>query len=136
MSRSTRSLINSVSRFLFKYHLTPHSTIGISLAKLLLLISWYLTWQPRSHDKRSKQQTFTIGANVLVLNALTGPEWLLGIVINSRGPVFYTVKLSDGCLIKCHVDHLRKTAVVASDHETFTVVPRENEVFRVLWLRI
>ena len=74
--------------------------------------------QKTHHDKKSKQQTFTVGANVLVRNFSTGPEWLLGTVIDSRGPVSYKVKLSDGRLIKHHVDHLRKTEVVSTDHET------------------
>ena len=123
-----------MSRFLFKYRLTPHSTTGISPAELLLghrphshfdfMVPNLVTKvrnkqfsQKIQHDKKSKPRTFTIGSNVLVRNFSTGPEWLLGTVVNSRGPVSYIVKLSDGRHIKRHVDHLRKTEVTATDHE-------------------
>lgn len=126
------ALSTCVSRFLFKYHLTLHSTTGISPGELLLgnrfhshfdfMVSNLATKvrnkqfsQKTQCNKRSKQQTFTVGVNVLVRNFSTGPEWLLGTVINSRGPVSYTVKLSDGHHVKCYVDYLRKTAVVVSE---------------------
>ena len=48
-------------------------------------------------------------------------QWLLGTVVNSRGPVSYIVKLSDGRHIKRHVDHLRKTEVTATDHDEVSV---------------
>ena len=77
--------------------------------------------QKTQHDKKSKPRTFTIGSNVFVRNISTGPEWLLGTVVNSRGPVSYIVKLSDGHHIKRHVDHLRKTEVTATDHDEVSV---------------
>ena len=117
------ALSTCVSRFLFKYWLTPHSTAEICPAELLLgcrpcshfdfMLPNLATKvqnkqfsQKTHHDKRSKH----CGCQCF--------EWLLGTVINSRGPVSYKVKLSDGRLIKRHVDHLRKTEVVSTDHET------------------
>ena len=62
----------------------------------------YVAWQPLptkvrnkqfsqkiQHDKKSKSQTFINGSNVLMHNFSTGPEWLLGTVVNSQGPVSY-----------------------------------------------
>ena len=91
-------LSTCVSRFLFKYHLTPHSTTGKSPAELLLgcrpcshfdfMVPNLATKvrhkqfsQKTQHDKKSKPR---IGSNVLVHNFSTGPEWLLGTVVNSR----------------------------------------------------
>jgi len=128
-------LSTCVSRFLFKYHLTHHSTIGVSPAELLL------ECRPRSHfdfmlpnlenklqnkqysqkvqhDKKSKPQTFTIGSNVLVRNFCIGSEWLLGMIVNARGPVSYIVKLSDGRHIKHQVNHLRHTDIAVTDQAT------------------
>ena len=42
----------------------------------------------------------------------------IGTIVNSRGPVSYIVKLTNVRHIKHHVDHLRKTEVPTSDHDT------------------
>jgi len=39
-------------------------------------------------------------------------------IVNTRGPVSYIVKLSDGCHIKHHVDHLRNTEITVTDQAT------------------
>jgi len=36
-------------------------------------------------------------------------------IVNTRGPVSYIVKLSDGWHIKCHVHDLRNTDITVSD---------------------
>jgi len=129
------SLSIRVSRFLFKYRLTPHSTTELSPAELLLgccphshfdFMLPNLASKVRSkeysqkvqHDKKSKPQIFSIGSNVLVHNFSTGPEWLLGMIFNTRGPVSYIVKLSDGHHIKHHVDHLRNINIAVTDQAT------------------
>ena len=130
------SLSTRVSRFLFKYRMTPHSTTGISPAELLLerrprshfdfmlpnlaskIRSKQLA-QKVQHDKKSKPRTLKIGSNVLVRNFSTGPEWLFGTIVNTKGPLSYIVKLSDGRYFKRHIDHLRKTDI--TDH--YATVP-------------
>ena len=130
------SLSTRVSRFLFKYRLTPHSTTGISPAELLLgchprshfdfmlpnlaskIRSKQLA-QKVQHDKKSKPRTLKIGSNVLVRNFSTWPEWLFGTIVNTKGPLCYIVKLSDGRYFKRHIDHLRKTDI--TDH--YATVP-------------
>ena len=118
------ALSTRVSRFLFKYRLTPHSTTGISPSELLLghrprlhfdfmvpnlatKVRNKQTTQKAQHDKKSRARTFSVGSNVLVRNFTTGPEWLFGTIVSSKGPVSYLVKLTDGHHIKRHVDHLR-----------------------------
>ena len=124
-----------VSRFLFKYRVTPHSTTGISPSELLLgrrpcshldfmvpnlgtKVRNKQTTQKAQHDKKSRARTFSVGSNVLVRNFTTRPEWLFGTIVSSKGPVSYLVKLSDGRHVKCHVDHLRKTEITATSHDT------------------
>ena len=84
-------LSTRVSRFLFKYHLIPHSTNGISPAELLLgrcsrshfdfMVPNLATKvrhkqfsQKTQHDKKSKPRTFTTGSNVILRNFSTGPR--------------------------------------------------------------
>ena len=51
-------------------------------------------------------------------NFSAGPEWIVGTIANSRGPVSYIVKLTDGRHVRRHVDHLRKTEAPTSEHDT------------------
>ena len=76
------------------------------------------TTQKAQHDKKSRPRTFSIGSNVLVHNFTTGPEWLFGTIVSSKGPVSYLVKLYDGHHIKRHVGHLRKTEITVTSHDT------------------
>ena len=92
-----------LSRFLFRYRLTPHSTMGVSPAELLL------GRRPRSHldlarpnlqdqilGKQLIQQTnrggkarrkFEDGASVFAKNFSTGSTpWLPGVIARASGP--------------------------------------------------
>ena len=119
-------LSTRVSRFLFKYRLTPRSTTGTSPAELLLgrrprshfdFMIPNLTSKVRNkqllqktqHDKKSKPRVFAIGTKVLLRNFSAGPKWIVGTIVNSRGPVSYMVRLANGQDVRRHVDHLRKT---------------------------
>jgi len=44
---------------------------------------------------------------VFVENFGQGSKWLAGIIDEVRGPLTYMVKLSDGRLVRCHVDYIR-----------------------------
>ena len=93
-----------MSRFLFKYCLTPHSTTGTSPAELLLgrrprshfdFVIPNLSSKVRNkqilqkiqHDKKSKPRVFAMGTKVLLRNFSAGPEWIVGTIVNSREPV-------------------------------------------------
>ena len=100
---SKDSLETQISRFLFRYRITPHSTTAVSPAELLL------GRRPRSHldfvrphleqqvqDKQLAQQAnrggrvakeFADGSLVFAKNfAVTGPRWLSGTISRSCGP--------------------------------------------------
>ena len=129
------SLSTRVSRFLFKYRLTPHSTTGTSPAELLLgrrprsyfdfmipnlssKVRNKQILQKAQHDKKSKPRVFTMGAKVILRNFSAGPAWIVGTIVNSRGPVSYIVKLTGGRHVRRQVDHLRKTEAPTPDHDT------------------
>ena len=59
-----------------------------------------------------------MGTKLLLRNISAGPEWIVGTIVNSRGPVSYIIKLTDGRHVRRHVDHLRKTETPTFDHDT------------------
>ena len=124
-SSCAESLETRLSRFLFWYRLTPHSTTGVPPAELLLgriprsqldLLKPELSTkvqlkqesQKRNHDIHTKGREFQIGDQVFVKEFPSGKDWLEGTITEVRGPLTYHVTLSDGRVIRRHVDHLRK----------------------------
>jgi len=131
---SKGSLEMQISRFLFHYHLTQHTTTGVAPAELIL------GRRPRSHldlvkpDLRQQVQSkqmvqltksggrreknFEVGSDVLVKNFGSGKRWLTGTIVRSCGPKSYKIKLNDGRIIRRHVNHIRpRTADFPSDTE-------------------
>ena len=113
-----------LARFLFQYRLTPHSTTGVAPAELLLkrrprshldllhprLESRVLENQHRQkadHDRRAKSREFAPEDKVYVKNFSSGPKWLPGVITAVRGPVSFTITLSDNRIVRRHVDHIR-----------------------------
>ena len=70
--------------------------------------------QKRYRDVHSKERQFQIGDPVFVQNFSSGPTWLPGIIKEVKGPVFYTVTLSDDRVIRKHVDQIRPRTVPMS----------------------
>ena len=130
--QSTGSIQARVSRFLFAYRITPHSSTGQSPAQLLLgrrprshldvmhpqvdkRVHESQERQKANHDRCAKARTFMAGDKVYARNLTSGPAWLEGTVVSSCGPLSYLVDLSDGRTICRHIDHLRtRTAADSS----------------------
>ncbi len=121
---STQDLQLRLTRFLFQYRITPHTTTGISPAELLLgrrprshldlmhpvVESRVLTSQLRqksAHDQHAKGRSFNLEEAVYVRNYANGPKWLPGVITALRGPLSYDVTLSDDRVIRRHVDQVR-----------------------------
>ena len=115
------------NRFLFKYRLTPHTSTGVSPAELmfgrklrsqldLLRPSTARTAhqaqnrQKAGHDLRSQPRSFTARQTVYAKNYGAGPKWLPGVLVKAEGSVLWHVRLSDGRIIRRHVDQLRPRA--------------------------
>ena len=63
--------------------------------------------QQLNHDIHFKDQKFQINDTVFVENLGHGSKWPEGIVEKIWGPLTYMIKLHDGRMFKCHVDHIQ-----------------------------
>ena len=118
-------VMTGLARFLFQYRITPHSTTGISPAELLMgrrprshLDLMHPRLEPRvlasqarqkaGHDQHARVREFRIDDQVYARNFADGTKWLPGVITATRGPLSYEVTLTDGRVVRRHIDHLRK----------------------------
>ena len=131
----TSDLQLRLTRFLFQYRITPHTTTGIAPAELLMgrrprshldllhpsVASKVLVKQEKQksvHDRHAtKVRTFVPGNNVFVRNFGRGTKWLAGVVTEVRGPLSYHVTLSDDRIVRRHVDHIRSRSTNPPEEE-------------------
>ena len=149
MRRLTEGSINTrVSRFLFKYRITPHSTTGVPPAELVFgrklrshldhlrpnlgdTVRQSQARQKAAHDSHAKTQDFAVGDFVYVQNCGQGPKWLEGKVVEVLGSVVYNVLLGDGRQVKRHAEQLRKrqgTTQAPSSQQTQSPMADDTEL--------
>ena len=120
------SLQDKISRFLYSYRLTPHTTterppaelmIGRQLRSRLDLVKPQLEKrvqekqqkQKETHDNHAKWRSFKEGEEVFAKNySGTGDRWLSGKIVQVTGPVSAVIELSNGTRVKKHFDQIRK----------------------------
>ena len=119
------SLNDKLARLLFNYRITPHSATGISPSELLMgrkLKSHFELLKPniaarvehkqqeqkRSHDAFAIARQFQEGDSVYARDFRQGQSWLTGTIVKCLGSVSFKVETSNGQIIHCHQDHLRK----------------------------
>ena len=117
---------------LFTYRVTPHATMGVSPAELLLhyqprtrldllfpqiadRVENQQSRQKKLHDRTAQQRNFTQGQAVYARNFREGERWIPGYVVEVTGPVSYNIELEDGRHWKRHQDHIRSRLVVSND---------------------
>ena len=117
------SINTHVSRFLFKYRMTPHSSTGTSPAELMFGQKLYSQLdllkpsqgrkarqsqdqQRKTHDKRSKPRSFELDEQVFVRNYEPGLKGLPGMVVKLEGSVLLEICLRDGRIFRRHADQL------------------------------
>ena len=127
------SLQSRLNKFLFQYRLTPQTTTGLSPAELMfgrrlrsqldLLMPSVATrvnvrqqQQKVHHDTNCKLREFDVGDEVYIRNFKGTPLWLPGTIHKCRGPVSYSVKLQNGTVLKCHVDHIKGRQASTNDN--------------------
>ena len=128
------TLEQRLSRLLFMYRLTPHSTTGRSPAELMLgrqprsrldLLKPNITQkveqkqfsQKLTHDKSSVTRDFQEGEEVYARNFSTqGSRWLAGHITKLTGPVSVEVQLEDGSMVRRHFDQIRKKLTSTSEN--------------------
>uniref|UniRef100_A0A1X7TCL9 Integrase catalytic domain-containing protein n=1 Tax=Amphimedon queenslandica TaxID=400682 RepID=A0A1X7TCL9_AMPQE len=126
------SLETRLSRFLFKYRVTPHSVTGFAPADIMFgrrLRTHLDVLKPdlsrkvicnKEHQKnwyniRVNQGNFKVGDLVYARNYATGPKWLPGKIVESSGNVLFTVALIDGRQVRKHTDQLIKRYADSND---------------------
>jgi len=137
------SLETKLSRSLFRYRLTPHSTTGVSPSELMFgrrlrsqldfvvpsvrsRVTHQQSRQKESHDYHAKDREFVIGDQVLAKNYTHGnPKWVSGEISAVKGPVSYEVKLEDGRVVHRHLDQIRTG--IASTHVDTPEMPMLND---------
>ena len=124
---SDEEMQKQLSRFLFHYRPTPHSTTGLSPAEMLMgrclrthmdlmrpdvsnRVCTKQGCQKALHDCQSRERQFEVGDLVFAHNFGSGQKWLAGTVVTVKGQS-YTVELEDGRNIRCHLDHIRPCSV-------------------------
>lgn len=108
------SLQSRLSKFLFKYNITPHSTTSVSPAELLMgrqlrsrltllhpdvasIVEHRQRMQKQGKDNQIPVRVFVEENPVLIKNfARSGDRWLSGTIAKVNGPLSYLVKLVDG----------------------------------------
>ena len=67
--------------------------------------------QKVGHDQSSHDRQFNLGDSVFVRNFAVGPTWVAGCISAENGPRSFVVELSDGRVVKRHIDHVRSRSV-------------------------
>lgn len=106
------SIESKVSKFLFRYRVTPHSTTGVTPAELMfnrqlrtcldLLqpdvgqnIRHNQSRQKQDHDTHSRDREFTEGDTVYVRSFDGTNKWLPGVITRKQAPLTFQITLSD-----------------------------------------
>ena len=114
-----------LSKFLFRYRTTPHTTTGIPPAQHLMgrqlltplgrlrpnlsaRVHTAQTAQKIQHDKSSQAHHFHVQDKVYVRNFRNVPTWLAGVIVATRGPVSYDIELADDRVVRRHMDNIRR----------------------------
>ena len=118
MKKQSGTLQTRLSRFLFKYRTTPHTTTGISPAELRWgtnLRSHLTLLQPdvgktvrfaqqvqkKNSDQHVRQRSISVGDDVYVRNYSTPKlPWSAGKVVKSTGPMSAEVELDGGKVVR------------------------------------
>ena len=134
------SLETRVSRFLFKYRITPHSTTGVSPAEMLMgrkprsrldllhpdirsRVQNEQIKQKEIHDQHAVDRRLQPGDTVYAREFGKQHRWGPGVITAQTGPVSYTVQLDDQREVRRHQDQVIQRAPQVSRTE-----PRSTNV--------
>jgi len=129
------SLETQISRFLFRYRITPHSTTGVAPAQLLMgrrlrsrldllhpdvsvRVRQRQSYQKERHDEHCRQRELSEGQAVWVRNPGTGRQWFPGTISQVLHPQQrFRVSLEDGRVVDRHIDHVRRRVVLSGENQ-------------------
>ena len=120
-----KSIHHRLAEFLFEYRATPHATTNISPSELLMNrrlrtrfhlmsplntrehVSSKQASQKWNHDRHCKHRSLLPGSVVMVREYTHSTRWTTGVVSRKLGPVTYMVQISNGRIVKRHIDQLK-----------------------------
>ena len=120
-----QSLQERLSKFLFTYRISPHTTTGVAPAQLLMnrrlrsrfdrlfpdlqqRVQQKQAQQAAHHDNSKPLRSFAVGDCVYTRDfSASSPTWIPGTVVKVTGPLLYHIKLLDGGVVRRHVDAVR-----------------------------
>ncbi len=124
-----KTIQEKLSKFLFTYRITPHTTTGTAPAQLLMgrqlrtrldrlfpdlsqRVQKHQAKQSQQHDTAKPLRSFMIDDSVYVKD-FSSPtlSWIPGKVVKVSGPLSYHVELQSGRVVRRHVDAVRKRVV-------------------------
>ena len=126
------TLETKLSRFLFAYRTTPHSSTGVSPAELMYnrrirtvmdnlrpdlgkKVHQDQEQQKANYDRRAQQRQFQVSDLVYAKNYGQGVQWLPGKIVKILGATMFEVQLEDGRKVRKHADQLRsRTSTVST----------------------
>ena len=117
---------DKLSRFLPKYRRTPHTTIGVTPAELLMKrklrskldlivpntaskVRQKQEHQKQTHDHHAKHRDFEANDPVLIKDFSSPKSWQKGTVVQTTGPVSALVELPDGRVVRQQQDYMQKS---------------------------
>ena len=131
MKKVSDDVQKQLSRFLFHYRSTPHTTTGLTPAEMLMgrrlrthldvmrpdiaaRVRARQVRQKAQHDAHTKERSFSEGESVFVRNFAPGQKWLAGTIVSINGQSLLMVELTDGRTVRRHVDHIQSRYVSPS----------------------
>ena len=142
------SLQECLSKFLFTYPITPHTTTSLAPAQLLMNcrlrsrfdhlfpdlphhVQKKQAKQAASHDNSKPLRSFTVGDLVYTKDFSSSPlMWIPGTIVRITGPLSYHVELCDGRVIRRHVNAVCTRHVITdSSPLRDSALPQEHLYF-------
>jgi len=123
-----------LSRFIFNYGTTPHTTTGVSPAEPLMNRKLHLLLdllspsvedkvqeneQKRYNDLHTRERRLCIGDQVMVQGLG------MGLILQQPGPLSFKTRLRDGRVFRRHQDHLH-LCDISDDHISAGDLSRDN----------
>lgn len=140
-TNQTKDLDTLILRYVFDYRITPHSTTGISPAKLMFgreLRSRFDLLRPQTVDSKiqkvqnrqtenysgSRDAMFDVGDKVNIKDtSVNNNRWLPAIIEEVRGPRSYTCKILGGRSVHRHLNQIIKRTEPNDNSIQNTTVP-------------
>ena len=142
-----------ISKFLFNYRNTLHTTTGVPPAQLLMgrklrsrsnllypeladKVETQQLKQKHFHDSGRSVRSSNIGDKVFAQNFThKEPKWLQGTVIKVTGPLSYQVQLLEGYTVRRHIDNRDVERDVVEQESTDPADPFEHMPLSLTFLQ-